>query len=138
MRRLYRAGRFADDQLRRELTMYGQGFAFLDCGVDAFHNDAYCGTPEGLHRLAHGGERRDRETGGYDVVEADHRAVFGDSQPGTGQTANRPEGRHVVERHQGRELLLVLQKLVGEAQAVLVSGIWIERARKVRNERSEE
>ena len=103
-------------------------------GVDAVYHYAYGRRSHGFHGLAHGGERGGVNGGGCYVIEADHGALFGHSDSGLIEGADRTEGAHVVERQQGREGALLAYEFFGELAAGLETGKWIAGFRQIQNQ----
>ena len=76
-----------------------------------------------VQRLAHGGQRWRVEHCRLNVVEADHRDIFGDAQSRFANRANRANGRCVVIGKQCGEGVLTLQQHFGVGIAKSGAGL---------------
>jgi hypothetical protein len=73
------AGGFADDQFSGDFAADWSEFAVPVGGCDGLEQDAGTHGTHGFHGLADGGERRHGESSLSDVVETNHRTIFGNT-----------------------------------------------------------
>ena len=110
-------GRLADDELGFDAEDAGHGLA------GEFEEERFGrGASHELERLADGGDARDVEGGGLDVVEADDGDVVGDAEAGVVEGADAAHGGDVVEAEDGGELALAGDEVVDAGVADLGGG----------------
>ena len=110
-----RSGRFPNDQLWRD----GKFFWVVLEALYALEKDACRGFTHIVQWLANRGEPRVVIARNVNVVESDDGDVFRHTQIRIAQSANRTDGRNVIERYERGEFAPVLQKLLNNGVAKL-------------------
>src|SRR6202034_3598361 len=109
-------------------------FTFFQHRVDSIHHNSHRGRSHRFHRLADGGERGCVQCRGGDVIEADHRALFGHSHARLVQSADCAKGAQVVEGQQRREGTLLPNQLFGELMTRFETRHRIARLRQLHDQ----
>jgi len=112
---IWRSGRFPNDQLWRD----GKFFRVILEALHALEKDACRGFTHIVQWLANSGEPRVVVARNVNVVESDDGDVFRYTQIRIAQSANRTDGRNVIERYERGEFAPVLQKLLDNGVAEL-------------------
>jgi hypothetical protein len=112
---IWGSGRFPNDEFWRD----GKFFWVILEALHALEKDACRGFTHIVQWLANSGEPRVVIARNVNVVESDDGDVFRYAQIRIAQSANRTDGRDVIERYERGEFAPVLQKLLDNGVAKL-------------------